>query len=321
MLKIEQNYVAGIPQTTVAGFAPRGLAWHWTAGATGRAGAEGTIRHFVNTRLTTNASYHILVWVEHTANHVGCLTVAMWIVPMGRASHSMNPGAAFKPKTGSALEAARFAEVHRILARDSDPNADSVSISYCGMPANLAADLKCATFRNDLRSLAKQLIAHPDFIIDKPHFGHGWIQPTTRYEMDQVGIDFFAMLYGSEATTPDTATPPPTGGTTVADIDTYILEQCTIDAGAAIRAAPADNAAVLFTTGATKATVITVGTKNGFHAYWVNTLKRWGYTKTSANILTRDPIDAMTAKEKAALKATGRAEGIKAAAAAAAATK
>lgn len=318
MLKIEINYPTGIPQTAVSGFAPRGLAWHWTAGATGRAGAEGTVRHFQNTRYTTNASYHILFWVEHTSNHVGCVTVAWWIVPMGKASHSMNPGAAFVPKTNSATEQARFAEVHRILARDSDPNADVVALSYCGMPANLAADLKCATFRADLRNLAKQLIAHPTYIIDRPHFGHGWIQPTTRYEMDQVGMDFIGMLYGQEATLPDVAMPTPTGGN-VADIDKYILEQCTIDAGAVVRNAPRDDAKALFTT-SRKSTIITVGTKGDWHAYW-NQDHGWAYTKTSANILTRAAVDAMTASEKATLKAQGRAEGIKAAAASAAATK
>lgn len=312
-LKVEENYVAGVPQTAVAGFAPRGIAWHWTAGATGRAGAEGTIRHFVNTRLTTNASYHILLFRE------GSTTVAMWIVPASRASHSMNPGAAFDPKTGSAREVQRFAEVHRILARDSDPNADVFSVSFCGMPADLAAAMKDPGFVADVRELARQLGTAPS-IIDQPHFGHGWIQPTTRYEMDlkPEGADLLiGTLY--TGTLPDTGTPTPGGGN-VADIDTYILEQCTIDAGAAVRAAPSGTAAELFKT-PVKATIITVGTKNGFHAYWVAAMKRWGYTSTSANILTRAAVDAMTASEKATLKATGRAEGIKAAAAAAAAAK
>lgn len=199
-LKIEQNYANGVPQTAVAGFAPRGLAWHWTAGGTGRNGALSTVSYFISSRLTVNASYHILFWHEHRPPN--CLTVAMWIVPMSRASHSMNPAIAFKPKTGSAQETARFAEVHRILGRDSDPNADVIAVSYCGMPANLAVDLRCEEFKNDLRNLAKQLISHPTFIIDRPHFGHGWIQPTTRYEMDQVGTDFIGMLY-------DEATPEP----------------------------------------------------------------------------------------------------------------
>lgn len=193
-LKVETQYPASIPQTAVLGFAPRGLAWHWTAGTKGRAGAEGTVRHFQATRYTVNASYSILLWHEHRAD-LDCTTVAWWIVPATKAAHSMNPASAFMPKTNSATEQARFAEVHRILARDSDPNADTWSLSYCGMPADLALDLKCLTFRNDLRALARQLISHPTFIAERPHFGHGWIQPTTRYEMDQVGLDFMAMLY------------------------------------------------------------------------------------------------------------------------------
>lgn len=202
-LRIENNYASGIPQTLAAAFSPRALAWHWTAGGTGRAGALSTIQHFINTRNTVNASYHMLTWVEHKAGHVGCITFVMWIVRSTWASHSMNPAAAFKPKTGSARELARFAEVHRILARDSDPNADCWSISYCGMPANLAADLKCPVFVADLRELARQLIAHPSFIIERPHFGHGWIQPTTRYEMDASsgGADLLiARLYGEAPT-------------------------------------------------------------------------------------------------------------------------
>ena len=206
MLRVEQNYVSGIPQTAVSGWAPRGLAWHWTAGGTGRAGAEATIRHFINTRTTVNASYHILFWVEHAASHTNCVTYAMWIVPSSKASHSMNPSQAFQPKSGSAREQARFTEVHRILGRDSDPNADCWSLSYCGMPANLAEDVKCPVFIADLRNLAGQLIAHPSWIISNPHFGHGWIQPYSRYEMDTTpeGIDLLiGRLYGVDPEPPE----------------------------------------------------------------------------------------------------------------------
>lgn len=202
MLQIEQNYANGIPQTAVEGFNPRGLAWHWTAGGKGRAGALQTIQHFINTRYTVNASYHLLFWVEHKIGHIGCITYAMWIVPVTSASHSLAPSQAFVPKTGSSLEKARFTEVHRILIRDSDPNADVWALSYCGMPADLKADLGCAVFRADLVNLAKQLIAHPTYITDRPHFGHGWIQPSTRYEMDQVGLDFISMLYGEVTSLP-----------------------------------------------------------------------------------------------------------------------
>jgi hypothetical protein len=193
-LVIERPYPTGIPQTAVSGFAPRGLAWHWTAGGVGRAGAEATIRHFQNTRYTVNASYHILLFRD------GTKTVAMWIVPPTRASHSMNPANAFAPKTGSVREKARFTEVHRILARDNDPNADVISVSFCGMPLDLAVAMRDPVFRADVRELARQLIAHPT-IIDRPHFGHGWIQPISRYETDAVseGEDLLiSKLYAAE---------------------------------------------------------------------------------------------------------------------------
>ena len=175
-LHVEENYANGIPQTAVPGFAPRGLSWHWTAGGTGRAGALSTITHFVNTRYTVNASYHILLWFETATKR----TYAMWIVPAGKASHSMNPAHAYIAKTGSSREKARFAEVRRILgAKAGDPNAGCISVSFCGMPGDLAAAVSDPVFRADVQELARQLIAHPA-IIDRPHFGHGWIQPTTR---------------------------------------------------------------------------------------------------------------------------------------------
>lgn len=200
-LRVEQNYAAGIPQTDLrGGFLPTGLAWHWTAGGTGRAGAESAIRHFINTRLTVNASYHILVFRE------GATTVAMWIVPVGNASHSMAPSQAFIPKTGDAREAARFAEVRRILgAKAGDPNAGVISISFCGMPADLQAAMADPAFRADMRALASDLIGHPT-VIARPHFGHGWIQPTTRYETDATigGQDILvAQLYEAPIPAPE----------------------------------------------------------------------------------------------------------------------
>lgn len=206
-LHVEQNYAAGIPQTAVVGFDPRGLAWHWTAGGTGRAGAESTIRHFINTRGTVNASYHILLWFEAATKR----TYAMWIVRPTVAAHSLAPANAFKVKTGSARELQRFTEVRRILgAKAGDPNAGCIAISFCGMPADLAAAMKDPVFRADVRELARQLIEHPR-VIDRPHFGHGWIQPITRYETDVTtgGADILiAQLYGSEAA----PAPTPSGG-------------------------------------------------------------------------------------------------------------
>lgn len=180
MLRYEINHAAGVPQSVVSGFAPRGEADHWTAGATGRAGALSAVQHFISTRTTVNASYHVLDWHDHAAEVTG----AMEIVPLNRAAHSMNPAKAFVARDGSAREAARFAEVRRILARDSDPNADSIAVSFCGMPADLAAAVACPVYRADRRELSALLRRKVASLVDRPHFGHGWIQPTSRYETD-----------------------------------------------------------------------------------------------------------------------------------------
>lgn len=74
----------------------------------------------------------------------------------------------------------------------------------------------------------------------------------------------------------------------VADIDTFKLETIRIDGKANIRSAPDDAASVLFQT-ADPSSALSVGTKNGYHAYWINSLGRWGYTSTSANVLSREP--------------------------------
>jgi hypothetical protein len=198
-LVVEENYVNGVPQTALAGWAPSGAASHWSAGGSGRAGWEGTIRHLVNTRLMVNASYHGGFWHEHDPGR--CRTIIQWIVPTTRAAHSIAPSVVFRYNANKdrATQDARFAEVRRILGtKASDPNAACLAIAYAGMPADLERDLACPEFRADVQNLARQLVAHPA-VIDRPHFGHGWIQPIDRYEMDVAAADFIALLY---ATTP-----------------------------------------------------------------------------------------------------------------------
>ena len=199
MLKVEQNYLNGIPQTILPNFLALGIGWHWDAGAGGRAGWEGTVRYLINTRYTVNASYHGGFWPEHKAGHVGCVTVIQWIVRTTNAAHSVNPAQcwqyhATKPR---ALQDARFAETRRILgAKAADPNAGMLALAYAGMPDDLDRDLACPVFREDLEDLAQQLIDHPT-VIDRPHFGHGWIQPVSRYEMD-TARNFIGLLYGDD---------------------------------------------------------------------------------------------------------------------------
>lgn len=205
MLIVEENYVAGVPQTApeaeVPGWAPTGQCWHWTAGGTGRRGALSTIQDFINTRYTVNASYHLLIWVEHEAGHVGCRTYAMWVVRSSRAAHSISPSASWQYSSTKDVQVQneRFVEVRRILGdRWADPNAACIAVSYCGMPGDLERDMVCPVFIEDCRELARQLGTMPS-MDDRPLFGHGWIQPLTRYEMD-VSRDFIAMLYGQETT-------------------------------------------------------------------------------------------------------------------------
>lgn len=194
-LVVEEPYPSGVPQTAVAGFAPRGVAWHWTAGGTGRAGWDGTVRHLVATRATVSASYHAGLWHEHAGER----TIVQWIVPTGKAAHSIAPSQVFQYNQNKdlATQNARFTEVGRILARDSDPNADCIAVAYAGMPADLERDLACPVFRSDVQELGRQLVSHPS-VIDRPHFGHGWIQPISRYEMDAPAADFIGLLYGEK---------------------------------------------------------------------------------------------------------------------------
>jgi hypothetical protein len=210
MLVVEHNFVSGVPQTAVQGFAPHGIGWHWDAGLGGRAGWDATVRYLIGSRYTTNASYHLGFWHEHDPGG-NCVTVAQWIVRPTVAAHSLAPSQAFVAKTGSDLEQERFADVRRILEREWDPNADIVAAAYSGMPAGLAVDMECEVFRADVRKLARDLEMIPT-LAPGPHFGHGWIQPSTRYEMDAPGApDFFDMIapLAEPEPTPDPEPIPP----------------------------------------------------------------------------------------------------------------
>ena len=93
--------------------------------------------------------------------------------------------------------------MRRILARDNDPNADSISLSYVGMPDDVDRAVDCAVIRADLRELDRLVSRKVPSLIDRPHYGHGWIQPISRYEMDAVAADgpdllIAPVLYGQE---------------------------------------------------------------------------------------------------------------------------
>ena len=195
MLRVEENYLSGIPQTILPGFTATGAGWHWSAGGAGRAGWDGTVSYLIDSRYTVNASYHGGFWHEHETE----TTVLQWIVPANRAAHSINPAQSWQyhPTKDRATQDSRFAEVRRILGTLApDPNAGILALAYAGMPDDLELDLACPVFRADVQDLARQLVDHPT-IIDRPHFGHGWIQPISRYEMD-VATDFIGLLYETD---------------------------------------------------------------------------------------------------------------------------
>ncbi len=202
MLIVEENYANGVPQTALRGWAPTGAAWHWTAGGPGRDGWEGSLVHLITTGWSVNASYHGGLWHEHEPNDA-CRTIIQWVVPVSSAAHSIAPSQVFQLNVNKdrATQDARFAEVRRILgAKATDPNAACIAVAYAGMPLGLEKDLACPVFRADVQELARALIAETP-VIDQPHFGHGWIQPITRYEMD-VATDFIGLLYEAAAAPP-----------------------------------------------------------------------------------------------------------------------
>lgn len=180
--RVEEHYLAGIPQTALLGGLPsRGVVCHWTAGGTGRSGALATAQFFID-RADRNASYHELWW--WTPPDFGVLLV----VRSTRAAHSINPN----PPTY-----APNAEVRRIL-RDkvADPNAACYAISFAGMPADLERALESAAFREYARRRIGEVISSEDTIRDpRPLFNHGWAQPTTRYD---AGDRLIPVLYGLE---------------------------------------------------------------------------------------------------------------------------
>ena len=190
--RVEQRYDSRIPQTRLLGFAPRGLAMHWTAGGPGRQGALNTISFFINTAAERNASYHILVYWEAATRVFGVI----WIVPPTVAAHSMAPkpvsqGGSYDPN----------AEVRRILGtKVNDPNAGCIAVSFAGMPADLAAAMKDPDFVAGYRRLIKELVEIPS-IVDRPLFNHGWAQPTTRYD---AGTQLIPAIYGLAAPAPTT---------------------------------------------------------------------------------------------------------------------
>lgn len=197
-------YVRGMPQTILAGGLPaRCLSGHWTAGGPGRQGALDTAA-FLIAQAARNASYGEEWWWHAGTETFGVLE----LVSNLRASHSMNPALAYRHSADPAkrtLEAARFAEVRRLLGpKASDPNAGCYSFSFAGMPADLDRALASPVFRALAARRVKELVARESLIVDpRPIFGHGWIQPSTRYDPGETLIPaIYAVLEAADMPTP-----------------------------------------------------------------------------------------------------------------------
>jgi hypothetical protein len=180
---IEDMYLAGIPQTIlVGGLASRGIACHWTAGAPGRAGAVATARYFVNN--TRNASYHEIWWWDGTTFGV------LRIVPIDRAAHSMNPNQ--PPWEPVPL-------VREILGdKWWNPNSYSYTVSFAGMPEDLAAAIRSPGFVGYATRRIRELLAQETTISHpRPLFNHGEGQPSTRYDWGtELRPLIYAQLFG-----------------------------------------------------------------------------------------------------------------------------
>lgn len=222
---VEQDFRSGIPQTWLAGgLKPRGLAGHWTAGAPGRRGALGTIRFFID-RADRNASYHEIWWFE-APDTFGVIE----IVRADRASHSMNPN---QPPNGPWEPNAR---VRRILGdKWWNPNSFSYSMSFAGMPEDLAAAMKYPAFIAGAQRRTRELMARfAGSLANDPLFNHGEGQPSTRRDW---GTALRPAILG--AMLPDTSYE----GVDALNFVKYDPGTVRFDAGAAIRLRPGGVAA------------------------------------------------------------------------------
>ena len=161
--KIEDHFVAGIPQTAfIGGRGPtKGIAGHWTVGGTGRAGALGTVAYFINNP-HLNASYHELWYWENKTFGV------LRIVPPQNAAHSMNP-AAFNPNENT----------RRIMGEYVwDANRYAYAVSFCGSLSHLEAAMADSDFVAAAARRVKELQQQfASTISPNPLFGHYEIQP------------------------------------------------------------------------------------------------------------------------------------------------
>jgi hypothetical protein len=209
-------------------------------------------------------------------NLVICSDGVVETVQWDHASGGINPSSAgFNPRSW----------LYGVADRDEifNPNYFSlqlcffVSKAYCdanGWPPQMIDAAARAWIEEEQRTKRKQTwTQHADF---QP--------PPNRFDCGDIATRLIKERYAQLK------------GSTVADIDTFNLELIRLDAGANIRAAPASDAEII----AYKpdfATVVRVGTKGDWSCYWVKSRNRWGYTLTSANVLSVAPYPAEIIKE------------------------
>lgn len=200
-------------------------------------------------------------------NRIVCTDGVLSTVPDHRASGGINPGSA---------DWAPRAWLYQYLDADEIANPNYFTLNLCAMGRRAYFDSNgwppaiidgfARSILDEERRIGRSVVVtnHADF-------------QRNRSDAGSIAIDLVMKRYAQlKAERP------------VADIDTFLLETIRIDAGANIRAEPSDAGALLFKTSSTSSAV-SVGTKAGFHAYWIEAQKRWGYTSTAANVLSRTP--------------------------------
>jgi len=202
-------------------------------------------------------------------NRVICVDGVVSAVPDDHISGGVNPASTyFKPR----------AWLFQVLAANKVNDPNSYALQLCAMGQRAAYDK--AGWPPAIIDGFARCILEEEARIGGPVVvaNHADFQPGNRTDAGDIAMALVKKRYAEL-----------TAEVSVADIDTFKLERIVIDAFANIRSAPAENAPLLFQNGDKPSPAISVGTKNGFHAYWMNANRAWGYTSTAANVVSAEP--------------------------------
>jgi hypothetical protein len=207
-------------------------------------------------------------------NDLVCIDGVLSCVPPEHASGGINPGSAgFKPRSW----------LYGVLDADEirNPNYFTRNVAFMGdmywfdkngWPPAMIDRFARIWIEEEQRIRRKAVFTeHADF---QP--------PPNRFDAGPIATRLIKARYAE-------LTGQSAQGSQMADIDTFKLETIRIDGSANIRSAPSDAADLLFTTDK-PSSAVSVGTKDGFHAYWIEGQKQWGYTSTQHNVLSREPF-------------------------------